>query len=451
MSGFLNKIFNKNKPEITQEQLRFLSQSIILEESRNPEVIKLTLKVISIGVITVLLWSAFAKVEEIAKAPGEVIPQGKVQQIQHFDGGIIKEILVKEGEIVQKNQPLVILDGAGTTEDAERIRIELSNLRLQAERLKAFIEDRDMNFAGISPLLQTQIEEQKHVLHSMFEARNQEKTVITSQIDQKQQELEILEQKRENLINNLKLSEDAFVMQEELFKKGLVSKIKFLEEQKNINTMRSELKENKNQIEGAQKAIEEFNSKLSLLNADANENAYKELDKVNADITTTEEILKKSVDKMERLNIMSPVKGIVKNITFHTIGGVIQPGQILMEIVPLDEKLIVEAQIMPKDIGHIIVGQKVNIKVSAFEFARYGAIKGHLIYVSPTTFESDQKQHYYKARIELKKNYVGNDPSKNIIVPGMTVESEIITGKKTILSYLVKPVHFVTHNAFKER
>ena len=154
---------------------------------------------------------------------------------------------------------------------------------------------------------------------------------------------------------------------------------------------------------------------------------------------------------MDRLEVKSPVYGLVKGLQVNTIGSIIEPGKTLMEIVPADKNLVIEAKISPKDIGHVQVGDMARIKVSSYDFARYGAVMGKLEFLSATTFLDANQQPYYRGRIALKQNFVGKNPEENKILPGMTVEANIITGKKTILSYLLKPIHLSLRQALTER
>jgi HlyD family secretion protein/adhesin transport system membrane fusion protein len=163
------------------------------------------------------------------------------------------------------------------------------------------------------------------------------------------------------------------------------------------------------------------------------------------------EVLEKMNNRVGRLDVQSPVNGLVKGLTVNTVGGVIQPGQALMEIVPLDSQLVVEVRIPPQHIGHLKVGMPVQVKVSTFDFSRYGAITGKLEFLSPTTFMGERGERFYRGRVRLDKNYVGTNEAQNIILPGMTVMTDIITGDKTIMAYLLKPIHNSIKTAFTER
>ena len=172
---------------------------------------------------------------------------------------------------------------------------------------------------------------------------------------------------------------------------------------------------------------------------------------VESDLSQVQERVEKLESQVERLNIRSPVHGSVKGLKISTIGGVIDPSQVVMQIVPIEGGLMVETRIQPRDIGHIKPGLDVNVKVSSYDFSRYGTVRGKLDYISATTFENETGDRYYLGRVSLEKNYVGNDPKQYIIIPGMTVQAEIVTGSKSILDYLLRPVHKSVTSSFSER
>ncbi len=448
---YWGRLRNQNPRRITQDQLRFLSKSVLLEESSNPEIIRKTLIAISFTVILLVVWSAFANVDEVARVNGEIIPQAHIQEVQHFDGGIIKEILTFEGDLVNEHQVLVVLDGAGTEEDRRRLQVEQIMLEIQAERLRAFVNRLNPDFSLIPSEFEDTIRDQVAIYKSMSHARDSEQKVIYEQIGQKREEIQILHEQQQTSQENLRLGQEAFLMQQELFDKGLISKIRFIEEQQALNDLQGTLRGTKNKIEAAEQVLDEYEARLTAADARSRDDAYRLLDKVEYEMLSNREHLEKLNQKYNRLEVTSPITGIVKNITINTIGGVIQPGQVLMEIVPYEDHLIVEVHIPPRDIGNIEIGQRVNVKVSAFDFRRHGAVKGHLIFISPTTFEAQAEKRYYKGRVRLERNYVGEIPGRNLIFPGMTVDAEIITGNKSILSYLMKPIRTVIDNAFKEK
>lgn len=206
-----------------------------------------------------------------------------------------------------------------------------------------------------------------------------------------------------------------------------------------------------NQQTRAEDAIREAENRLRSLDADLKQDAMKTLGLVEAELEEVTKSLAKVEAAAVRTVAFAPVRGVVKGLSVHTLGAVIEPGKVLMEIVPLDEEMEVEAVISPMDIFHLKEGQPVNIKVSTFDFSRYGSITGRLKTISATTFQTEKNESFYKVKVKLDRNYVGNDPALNLILPGMTVQTDIVTGEKTILQYLLKPMYVAANNAFHER
>ncbi len=430
------------------EQVRYLPQSVKLEEAINPHMVRFTMMAISLVFLSFIAWSGFVEINEVASARGEVVPYGFVQVVQHLEGGIVTEISVQEGEIVKKGNVLLRIDDGGAREDLAKVKVKHMNLIMQEESLQALID-------GVVPTFSTasidEVSRQKHAFESILLSREKQKNVIEDQIKQKEGDIEALYSRSRSLEKNLKLAVEAFLMQEKLLKGGYTSRLSSINAEKEKNDIKGKLEENKNKIKQAEEAISEYKNRLSSLKANYRDNDYKELDNVKNKLAQENEIISKLKNRVERLDIKSPVHGVIKGLKINTVGGIINPSETLMEVVPLDENLIAEVQISPSDIGHIKIGQNVRVKVSSFDFSRYGSIDGVLDFVSATTFLDIQNRPYYKGRILLSKAYVGNDSETNIMVPGMTVEADIFTGKKTILSYLLKPIHLSLKTAMSER
>ena len=233
--------------------------------------------------------------------------------------------------------------------------------------------------------------------------------------------------------------------------KGNLSRFNFLDIQKQLNQIRGELNGVDSDMSQAKNAITEYQNRLSSLNAKAIDEAYQQLNQVSTDLAQVDEVIHKLSTQIDKLNIKSPSYGYVKGIKVKTIGGVVEAGKVILEVVPLEGALVVETKIQPRDVGHIKLGQEVKVKISSYDFSRYGTVHGKLEYISATTFINDDGTRYYLGKVSLEKNYVGQDATRNLIIPGMTVEADIVTGTKTILAYLLKPIHTSITTAFTER
>jgi HlyD family secretion protein/adhesin transport system membrane fusion protein len=432
-------------------QLRFLSQSARLEEAVNPRIIKMTNWTVCLSLLAFIGWASITSINEVARAPGEVTPQGFQQIVQHLEGGLIKEIKVTEGQVVDAGQVLVVLDGAGAQEDLERVKSEQVFLEMQRARLKAFIDGQEPDFRKWLPQYAALVKDQQNIFDSMTDSKGKERSIIKDQIDQKKQSISILSSRQDMTQKNLTLMQDMFNRRENLHQEGYISDVSFLETEQRLNSLKGEMGMIYNEIKQGKQEIAEYETRLKSLDASQRDASWQELNKVEAQLAQNNEMLEKMKNRVGRLEIQSPVHGLVKGLNINTIGGVVQSGQSLMEIVPLDRQLVVEVRIPPQHIGHLKPGMPVQVKVSTYDFSRYGSIPGVLEFISPTTFVGEKGDRFYRGRVRLDHNYVGKDPALNLVMPGMTVMADIITGDKTVMAYLLKPIRNSIKTAFTER
>lgn len=421
--------------ESREAQLRYLPQSVQLEEAASPCLIRATMLTVGLAVLAFVFWAALADIKEVARAPGEIVPQGFTQLVQHLDGGMVAEILTEEGASVKKGDVLLRLNDGGAREDLAQARIKAQALEMQAERLRAFNEGRDPDFSRFAD--EEGVARQKRVFVAMIAAREQERKVIEDQIAQKRDQVVAIEK-------NVVITEELLKMREDHDKNGSVSRSDLLESRKEANSLRGELAM-------ARGAIKEFESRLSSLASGRHDEALRELEKIENDLAQTKENETKLENRVGRLDIRAPEDGVVKGLKVNTIGEVVQAGATLMEIIPVSRRLVVEARVSPRDIGYIKPGAQVRIKVSSFDFSRYGAVEGNVDFITATTFMDERGQPYYRARIVLSQDYVGGAAGVNALMPGMTVEADIVTGEKSVLSYLLKPLHRALSSAMTER
>ncbi len=240
-------------------------------------------------------------------------------------------------------------------------------------------------------------------------------------------------------------------MHETLVKKKLISRVTYLDSMKQLVTARGALRRNRSETARVRQAIAEAREKLVQLDSELRSDALAEMGEVSAELAQLRRLAGKAKDRVARLEIRSPVRGVVKNLVPNTIGGVIAPGSEVAEIVPLDEELIAEVRIGPPDVGSVTRGQPVSVNVSAYDFYRYGGIDGTLDRVSASTFQDDDGSLYYKGMITLEASHVGQGERANPILPGMTIEANINTGERTLLEYLIKPIYRSVSNAFDKR
>ncbi len=432
------------------QQTRYLSQAIQLEESVNPHIIRSTMTMVSLALLVFVVWAGLTNINEVARTTGEVVPRGHHQQIQHLEGGIVQTINVEEGQVVEKDQTLLTLTDSVIKEDLERLQAKQMSLEMHDERLRAFIGKRDMNFDRWPDASPHIIMDQKEIFEGMRAARKTEYKMIEDQIEEKEKTLETVRSDLETVEANLKITRDMHKRRQALHKKGYAPDMKLMTSELQMNNLVGEKKRLEGAITLSLEELQNYRERLDVLSSQQKDIALQDLSVVVNEKAQNHELIEKLQERISRLKIKAPAHGLIKGLSINTIGSVVAPGQTIMEIVPLDEELEVSVKILPQDIGHLTIGQDVQVKFSTFDFSRYGSVKGRLAQISATTFVGENGDRFYKGRVLLEQNYVGEDQS-NTIIPGMTVMADIITGKKTVLQYMLKPIHVSLKTAFTER
>ena len=433
------------------DDLNSVSQSMALSETRLPRLLKLSIITLSSATFLFIFWAALTPVKELARTEGQVLTDGYSQLVQHLEGGLVRAIFVHEGDFVQKGQLLVQLDGAGLEEDFHEQQALVESLSLQAELLHALLDGRAPNFTSIHAS-EKAVAQQNHMYETTRETRLAERAVLDEQIAQKQTAITRLTQALGTARSNLSVSREGKGIYNSLESQGLVSRSNALKKQEEYNSRQGDVNSTSQQLEEARRELSEYQRRREALASQQRDSVYIDLHKVESDLAQALENLKKRNNRVDRLEVRSPVMGYIKGLRINTIGSVIPAGQTLMEIVPIDEKLIVEARILPQQVGRVAVGQEVQVKVDSYDYVRYGAITGRLKSISAMTFSDEvRRQDYYKGRVELNKNYAGAQPGVHAILPGMTVAADIVTGEKTVLAYLMKPIQVAVRNAMTEQ
>ncbi len=444
--GFLNSLSSPKR----EKQTRYLSQAIQLEEAVNPHIIRSTMTIVSLVLLAFFGWAGVTNINEVARTPGEVVPFGHQQIVQHLEGGIVASINVSEGEIVEQGQSLISLNQSSLQEDLQRLQAKSLNLQLHEERLRAFLDGRVPDFSKFTNVDDDTAADQGAFFSGMKNARMKEQDIIVEQINERLQSIESLHSEIATAKKNLSISKDIYARRKRLNDQGYATDMQLLQDKREVNRNDGEVQRLESQILVAQSEIREYEERLSSLTATHKDQALELLSANAAEQAENAEMIEKIEERIGRLQLRAPTSGLVKGLSVNTIGAVVQPGQVLMEIVPLDKDLEVSVKISPQDIGHLKLGQPVQVKFSTFDFSRYGFVTGTLAHISATTFDGERGERYYQGRIVLDRDYVGNNPA-NKIMPGMTVMADVVTGRKTILQYMLKPIHVSLKTAFSER
>lgn len=408
---------------------------------------------IAIFIALLCIWASFAKVPEVAKTRGEIIPEGgDVQVVQSLSGGKLLEVFVREGDVVEKGQAIARLDQTVSEADVKQLEVQRADFMLRIERLSALVHDRSPEFGADGKQYPGLSDQQLRLFES-------EKLLLAAKLAQLDDQGNAKKAELNSLTSQLALlGEQVSVIQREvdMFQsaadKGITSKRELLEKQERLselNRLQEELSGRKNSLVESLSALdEESNTKKLEINTEHRTRRSELVEKM-------QEIEQKLIQAHTALGqnaLVAPIAGVVKSLPNANVGAVIQSGGVVAELVPSDQPLDVEVRISPRDIGFIKVGQQVLVKVDAYDYSRFGAIKGEVGRVSPSTFKDPQTgQPYFRATIKIESEFVGDESHGRRIKVGMTAEADITTGVKTILQYLLKPVYTTVDTAMSER
>lgn len=402
---------------------------------------------IGIFFLTAMVWAKWTLVDEITHAEGKIIPSKQIQRINHLEGGIIEDVLIKEGDIVEKGQLLLKIDS--TIANVRYTQGETLYYRTIAaiERLQALIEEREF----ISPPLLSEkgaeiIKEESNRYVARQEKKSSEKAILNHQIEQKKQEIEQLTSKLEELqaTHALKLQEI------DILRKASSPKIDLIRAQREAIELKGSMGEVMISIKKSGFSLNEIHQKLSQVDINFKNEDFNELKETQNRLASLQGDIKTEKNRIDRTDVRSPVKGIIKQLLVTTVGSVVKAGEGLLEIVPLEDTLLVEAQVKPADIAFLHPGMKAVVKVTAYNYTNYGGLDAELTHISPDTIQNERHENMYKIQLRTTHSTVKANPDLSII-PGMTTEVAILTGKKSIWDYLMLPFTRLQQNAFTER
>ena len=433
--------------------LRFMSSLSEAVLAKAPSGSRKILYIVAITVFWLVVWASFAQIDEITRGNGKIIPSGKNQIVQNLEGGIIEEIYVHAGDEVKKNQILLKIDDKSVSSVYGESKFRLNELQAKYLRLYAESNDEEFDAKETGDKDYDRFVGFEKSLYDTNKARLREQIgILEEQIKQRQSELRELESKIDQTQSSYNLLQKEKQITEPLFRKGLVSEVEYLQLQRRVNDLRGELSAAKLSIRKVQSTIKEVENKITEAKLAFQNSAKKEFNEVSAEISRINESQVNLSDKVERTLVRSPVDGIVSKLMVNTVSGVIKPGMDIAEIVPVEDSLIAEVKVKPADVAFLRQGLKAMVKLTAYDFAIYGGLEGEVTQISADT-ETNEKtgESYYLVRITTEKNYLGSEDRPLRIKVGMIASADIITGKKTVLDYLLKPILKAKQNALRER
>ena len=399
-----------------------------------------------------MVWAYFSEIEQVTRGAGKVVPSTQIQVVQNLEGGILSEILVDVGQLVKKDQLLLRIDETRFSSSFKQNRVKYLALKAKAARLQAEANGTayEVPHEVIDEKPEIGVREQE-----LFESRKREFNssiqILKEQISQREHEYKELLTKLEELNRTYALLTKELEMTRPLIPQGAVSEVDVLHLERQASQMQGDIATTKESIPKAKSKLQEAELQMREEQLVFFNKAKSELNEVLADLEDVSASAIALEDRLRRTNVRSPVTGTINRLLVNTVGGVIQPGMDLVEIVPLEDTLVIEAKIKPADIAFLRPNQEAKVKFTAYDFTIYGGLEAKLEHISADSITDEKGNSYYLVRLRTNKNYLGPESDPLPIIPGMVASVDILTGKKTILSYLLKPVLRAKYMALREQ
>lgn len=447
-----NTVFATNTTAgLPRARAHYLNQAIQLEETTPVKIINIAIMFSGLLLIALLIWAHITQIKEVAITRGEVIPADRIHNIQHLEGGIVSEILVRNGDLVKAGDTLLRFAPPATMADLEQMLVRHASFILQQERLLALIENRQPEFGKKALIYPNLAKQQNTIFHAQLESQQHKLSVIEHQIAQKKSEKNRSLNQSSIMEKEIKLLEEQVAIRKLLNKTGVVARDELLTTQIQLVENLREHRQLQDNHAVSETTLAEARQRYKDAKFQFIKEVQIESGQIIDQLAEVDQTLIRLNDRARRLNVVAPVNGIVQALSINSINAVAEPGKIILRIVPVDDELIVEARILPKDVGHVHLGQSVDVKVDSYDSSRFGSIEGTVKKISATTYLDEKNNPYFRAEISLKQTWVGDVPETMKIIPGMTVRANIETGAKSVLDYLLRPISRGFSNAFSER
>lgn len=429
----------------------YLAQSIHLEESSSPRLIRLTILLMAVAVAGAIAWAATARLDQVARADGAVIPSSNVTVLQHLEGGIIEDVMVRPGDIVEPGQIVVKMSGTGAGSELRQLRTREASLSLRLERLYAQIQDRAPNFSPWQQTYPDLTKEQTELLAASRATRKDRMQLFDEQLKDQNIQLATLLSQRGTIQESIKLIEEEEKLRKELLDKGLTRRFTYLDVLRDLNRTRGQLVQLDGLISRTRQEIAEIDARRVSFTSTNDGQALAEISTISAERAEVVESIRRFEDRFDRLDIKSPIRGVVQELNYTTPGAVLAPGAAVAQIVPIDDDLVVEVLLNPKDVAFVSPGQEATVRITAYDFAQFGGMPGKVERISPTTITTENGGSFYNVVIRLDRKHFGETPGEHLILPGMIVQADIRTSDRTLLDYLAKPITRAFQIGFTER
>jgi adhesin transport system membrane fusion protein len=436
-------------PVEDDEQAGWVGEADWARLQQEPLRARLLLRVVGVTMLVLLIWAAFANVDEVTRGEARVVPTSQVQVVQSVDGGIVEELLVKEGQVVDAGQLLMRVDPTRFVSNLQESKVSQAALRVKQLRLEALTRGTAFNpSADLIKEAPEAVAQEARLYESRRAEISAQISISQNQLAQRQQELNEVKARKEQADRTLELMTQELNATKPMLASGAVSPVEILRLEREIARMKGDREQATAQISRVQSAILEASRKIEEVTLTSRNQMSGELSETMGKLAAMSESGKTLEDKVKKADVKSPMRGIIKRLLVNTLGAVVQPGKELVEVVPLDDALILEVQIAPKDIGFLRPDQQAVVKFTAYDYSIYGGLTADVINIGADSVLDEKGNAFYHVRVRTHKPSLG--PGLPII-PGMVAQVDILTGKKTVLSYLLKPVLRARANALTER
>jgi adhesin transport system membrane fusion protein len=439
----------RRQPATDVDLITDIRVSLLAQSPRGGSII---LWIIFLLFICALAWANVAEVEEVTRASGKVVPSRQLQVVQNLEGGILSEILVNIGDVVDKGQLLIRIDEKRFSGPYRESRFNYLALKAQVARLQS--ETANTPFIIPEEVMKEAPEvgiREKELFKSRKNELEEMLGLLQEQSKQREQEITELKAKIAELSRTQRLLKSEIDMTRPLVKSGAVSEVEYLRLQRQDSEMQGQLTASQLALPRAMSKLQEANGKILEEKLKFSNSAKKELNDAYAKLEGLSATTTTLADRLDRTAVLSPVRGIINQVFINTVGGVIQPGMNLIEIVPLEDTLLVEAKVKPSDIAFLSPNLKATVTFTAYDFTMYGGLEAKVEHISADSIVDKQGNSFYLVNVRTTKNYLGTKDAPLPIIPGMIASVDILTGKKSILTYLMKPIYRAQSLALRER
>ncbi len=446
---YVDMIFQRWIPLEEEEPLDWVGDAEWAQLQQEPVRARALLKIFGITLVLLLLWAAVAPLDEVTRGAGKIIPSSRLQIIESLDGGVVEEILVQEGNVVKSGDLLMRIDPTRYTSSLQEKEYEVLSLIARKARLRALAEDTSLDLPEkkLKDVPQV-VQHEKRLYEESKREFDSQMTIMQEKLSQKEYELEEVQARLVQARQAYGLAAQELNKTQPLLKSGAVSEVEVIRLRRDVANARGERDAAVARQATLERSVEEAREQVQETELNSRNKWRQELADVLGKIASMSQGTKGLADRVQRAEIKAPVNGTIQRLYLNTIGGVVKPGGRVADIVPLGDSLEVEVKVSPKDIAFVHPGQMAMVKLTAYEFSIYGGMKGDVYHISPDTVTDEEGNTFYLVRVKT--------PAASIreglpIIPGMMAQVDILTGKRTVLMYLLKPILRATSNAMKER